>query len=518
MRGTPCWCGPSRGGSRGELPEPEAATPLAAALLFAIYPLHPNAVIFGASFATLFAATFLFGATLFYLRFRESGARSDQILALGLFALGLGSYEAAAVLPAVLAAWDHLQGTAPAPPVAGRGISAVLRPAGALFPAAEEPVRGLRRRLRGAEPQPDRAADRRSAAGSRALDPPAPCAALRAGAGSGGAGGRLRPGARAAARLCVAPPPHRSRFPPPLAVRLDLDARGAGPVRLQAVGPRQRALLVSGGGGGRPEPRVSGAGGSPRFARARGCWRRPPSVSSVCSGASCSSNTSTVYTEAGETSRQIQQESDRGPGRPACELPRPLSVFPDATSSGCRSPRSTTTASGMRSILRSSRPAVPVYPLPQLEGAELLPVLRGAPGSRIYAWDARLREVREVPPPRPDGAGRAGGGRRPAARRGEGSAGSRRAVSPDRGRPRQRDHRRARPRGGAGGSLRASSRTSSAAPWSGSTASTRCSGGSRRGMRRGSWRGSRGCGASGWSEGFRGPRRETEAPSYNGLA
>jgi hypothetical protein len=73
--------------------------PLAAALLFALHPLHPNAVVFGASFATLFACTFFLASVLAW-------QRNAPLLALGMFALALGSYEAAVVLPAVIAAWE----------------------------------------------------------------------------------------------------------------------------------------------------------------------------------------------------------------------------------------------------------------------------------------------------------------------------------------------------------------------------------------------------------------------------
>ncbi|HEY7213402.1 MAG TPA: hypothetical protein VIC28_02180, partial [Thermoanaerobaculia bacterium] len=83
-------------------------TPFAAALLFALYPLHPNAILFGASFATLFGAFFMLAAFLAYQRFRESGSAAAWGGALALFVLALGSYEAAVVLPLLLAAYDHL--------------------------------------------------------------------------------------------------------------------------------------------------------------------------------------------------------------------------------------------------------------------------------------------------------------------------------------------------------------------------------------------------------------------------
>lgn len=85
-------------------------TPLAAALLFAIYPLHPNAVIFSASFATIFGAVFFLGSFAAYQRFRDQGSRLAWVASVVLFLLALGSYEAAAVLPGVIAAYDHLLG------------------------------------------------------------------------------------------------------------------------------------------------------------------------------------------------------------------------------------------------------------------------------------------------------------------------------------------------------------------------------------------------------------------------
>ncbi|HYO15502.1 MAG TPA: hypothetical protein VE685_20090 [Thermoanaerobaculia bacterium] len=85
-------------------------TSFAAALLFALHPLHPNAVVFSASFATLFGALFLLAAMLAYQRFREGGALGAWGASMALFLLALGSYEAAAVLPGLLAAYDHLAG------------------------------------------------------------------------------------------------------------------------------------------------------------------------------------------------------------------------------------------------------------------------------------------------------------------------------------------------------------------------------------------------------------------------
>jgi hypothetical protein len=86
----------------------ERTTALAAALLFALYPLHPNAVVFAASFATIFATAFLLGAFLCHQIAGERSSWSWESAALGLFALALGSYEAAAVLPLLFVAHDLL--------------------------------------------------------------------------------------------------------------------------------------------------------------------------------------------------------------------------------------------------------------------------------------------------------------------------------------------------------------------------------------------------------------------------
>lgn len=74
-----------------------------AALLFGLYPLHPNTVLFVASFATLFA-TFLMLAT-FYL---EAAGRRG--LAFAAAALTLLCYEQAVVLPALLLLFDLATG------------------------------------------------------------------------------------------------------------------------------------------------------------------------------------------------------------------------------------------------------------------------------------------------------------------------------------------------------------------------------------------------------------------------
>jgi hypothetical protein len=81
---------------------------LGAGLLFALYPLHPNAVVFAASFATIFATAFLLGAFLCHQIAGERSSWAWETGSLVLFALALGSYEAAAILPLLLIAHDLL--------------------------------------------------------------------------------------------------------------------------------------------------------------------------------------------------------------------------------------------------------------------------------------------------------------------------------------------------------------------------------------------------------------------------
>ena len=81
----------------------ETAIPFAAAGIFALYPLHPNTVVFIASFATLFAVSLL----LLSLRTFVEGKTRSSLLA---FVAALASYEQAAILPAYLLAYEILRG------------------------------------------------------------------------------------------------------------------------------------------------------------------------------------------------------------------------------------------------------------------------------------------------------------------------------------------------------------------------------------------------------------------------
>jgi hypothetical protein len=80
---------------------------LAAAALFALHPLHPNAVLFGASFATVWGSLFVLASVLAHL-YRDEGGAAVRAAALLSFVLALGSYETAATLPLLLLALDRL--------------------------------------------------------------------------------------------------------------------------------------------------------------------------------------------------------------------------------------------------------------------------------------------------------------------------------------------------------------------------------------------------------------------------
>jgi hypothetical protein len=112
-----------------------------------------------------------------------------------------------------------------------------------------------------------------------------------------------------------------------------------------------------------------------------------------------------VYQEAGVTAGEVQQELLRT-AEPGATGARFLVAPPDFL----RNPRGVPVAQVLRyGVWDAVHPpfapaAVEVYPLPPLQGAELLPVLRGAPGSRIDVWDADSRTLRPValPPVAPE--------------------------------------------------------------------------------------------------------------------
>ncbi|MEM9596673.1 MAG: hypothetical protein AAGD06_20560 [Acidobacteriota bacterium] len=101
-----------------------SAGPWTVAALFALYPLHPNTVLFVASFATLFGTTFGLGALVLHIApGGDTGPR--RAAAFGCVVLALGCYEQAAVLPAMLLAVDLICRLGPKTPG-----SAEIRPWG----------------------------------------------------------------------------------------------------------------------------------------------------------------------------------------------------------------------------------------------------------------------------------------------------------------------------------------------------------------------------------------------------
>jgi len=104
-------------GHSGAAPEERAGqvAALAAASLFALHPLHPNAVAWIASFATLYAGPFFLGCVALWLAWRRDGGAARWVGAFVLFLAALGCYEAALVLPVLLAAGELLLPRPPAP-------------------------------------------------------------------------------------------------------------------------------------------------------------------------------------------------------------------------------------------------------------------------------------------------------------------------------------------------------------------------------------------------------------------
>jgi hypothetical protein len=104
-----------------------------------------------------------------------------------------------------------------------------------------------------------------------------------------------------------------------------------------------------------------------------------------------------AYREAAATSRAIQQglveQAD-----PA--TPNFLARYPYFVTNGRGVPIAQVFHYGVWDAVHAPFVDAPrdVYPLPQLDGAELVPVRLGAPASRIFVWDAVARRVREATP------------------------------------------------------------------------------------------------------------------------
>lgn len=356
--------------------------PLAAALLFALHPLHPNAVIFGASFATLFAGTFFFAAVLAWQR----NTLPARLLALGLFALALGSYEAAVVLPVVIVAWEILVTRD------RRGLAWSLPFFGllALYFLLRKSLFGVF--VGGYEEQ------------GRSLFAPR-------------IGALLRDLATSIHQLHV---PVWDRWPSPLAVGVAVVLLVGLPVLLAALvrsetgwfrrwlfgwtwtlaclAPFAFRPVVPGNGRYWYLASVGVTLSLAVLARAvwesRGRWLAPAALAllGLFWGVLLQRHL-TVSLQAGETARVIQGELVRTDARF-------LTRHPDFLTNEIGTPIAGVLRYGVWDAVRPPfvEEAIEVLPLPPLSDAELLPVFRGAPGSRVHAWDARAGKIREVVP------------------------------------------------------------------------------------------------------------------------
>lgn len=80
------------------------------ALLFAVHPLHSEAITYISGRSTLLMTTFYLGAVVYYVRAAEGQLR-HRLASLGLFVLAVLTKESALLLPFALLAWDWSAGT-----------------------------------------------------------------------------------------------------------------------------------------------------------------------------------------------------------------------------------------------------------------------------------------------------------------------------------------------------------------------------------------------------------------------
>lgn len=376
---------------REALESEDEVTPLASALLFALHPLHPNAVIFSASFATLFGALFFLGSIAVYQRFRERGSLAAWGSALVLFLLALGSYEAAAVLPGVLAVYDHLI----ARRRLGRALAGYLPFFGVLglyllmrrwiFGVTIGGYEEYSQRL--LAPQIRRTVEDLATSIHQLHFPvydsaPAAWAILASCAVFVGAplafwvfqkGGHARLWLFAWAFTLAAMAPFAFRPSVP----------GNGRYwYLAAAGAAMAACLAFGG----------------IFARIPRPWRYlAPALAVLLGGVWILLLTGYIssYVEAGETARTIQGALLRV--RPGSETF--LTRYPYFVENEAKVPIAQVYHYGVWDSVHPpfTEKSVPVYPLPPLAGTDLLPVVLGSPGRAVYEWEGG--RVRRFTPP-----------------------------------------------------------------------------------------------------------------------
>ena len=91
------------------LPAAGLLPPVAGALLFAVHPVHAEAVSWIGAYGHILATTLLLVAMLCYLRHLESSALPWLVFSLTLFALALFSVEVAVAFPLILTGYEYLR-------------------------------------------------------------------------------------------------------------------------------------------------------------------------------------------------------------------------------------------------------------------------------------------------------------------------------------------------------------------------------------------------------------------------
>lgn len=392
------------------------------ALVFGLYPLHPNAVSFVASFATLFAGALLVAALLAFLRFR-AGQRGGRGLALTCHALALGCYEAAVVLPVWLAAWDHLAARRRGGPshfALARGWLPFAALSGAYL-AWRVAVFGVV--LGGYEATGERLAAARAGALLRdlllslerlhlPLFAPAGAAAGAGQAGVSAALGRawdagetdpVRAAAvvalAAGAPLLLAAVRRPAAWLRPWAFGWVVVLSGLAPFAFEPVVPatgRYAYLAVLG--------LALGAGAVASGLAQAGRRHRPAlgvaALAAVAAGWAVllAGNVRThreAATTAAEVTAQLAAAAAVQPGRTLF-----LTGYPYFLTGEGGTPLAQVFHYGLRDAARPPfhAPALDVYPLPPLAGAELLPVLASERPPLLLEWHAATREARPAAP------------------------------------------------------------------------------------------------------------------------
>ncbi len=374
-------------------------TALAAALLFALYPLHPNAVVFAASFATIFASAFLLAAFRCHQVASERSSRAWELASLLLFALALGSYEAAVVLPVLLIAHDLLLDRER--PLRTRlltwlpffgllGLYFLLRHYlfGVFLGGYEE-------------------------TGRRLLAPQ-----LRQ---------LLRDLGQSLYRLYV---PVFEQPPERFAPLLFLLLAGLAPLLYLGLSPQRRGALrpwlfgwiwtivslapfafrpvVPGNGRYWYLAAIGAALTVAFFARAlvlswQGLWRTLPVLAVVALLAGWATllvGYLKVYVEAGRTARSVAAQLTSALHRPG-GAPVFVASYPGFLENGAGVPVAQVFHYGLADAVSPpfapvAPPIPPVYPLPPLAAEELKPLLSGRPTSRIFEWEQGAGRLRQV--------------------------------------------------------------------------------------------------------------------------